>query len=94
MDSVMNEKKKIEQLHHYDVLSIGSVILDIIVEVDDDFLRRLGLRKGLMKPIDQKQSKAILNKLSKYPVSKAPGGSAANTIAGLSLLGLIKQIRY
>jgi len=71
----------------YDVAGIGSPLLDFIFEVDDRILAEMGLKKGQMHLIDEEKSKEILQKLEKYEVKTAPGGSAANTLAGVSVLG-------
>lgn len=70
----------------YDVVGVGSPLLDIIVEVDDDFLRKVGLVKGGMKLVDGEVSQGILKSLEKYSKVYASGGSAANTVAGACLL--------
>ncbi|MCL1864980.1 MAG: adenosine kinase [Spirochaetes bacterium] len=71
----------------YDVTGIGSALLDLIVEVDDNFIESLGLKKGNMHLIDAKQSREILQLINNMKVYAAPGGSCANTIAGVSMMG-------
>jgi len=73
--------------HDGDVIGIGSPLLDIIVEVDDEMLRALGFKKGNMHLIDKARSKDLLAHIRDHKKNYIPGGSAANTIAGLSLLG-------
>ena len=71
----------------YDVIGIGSPLLDFIVEVDDNVLAEMDLKKGEMHLINEEKSKEILKKLKKHSVKTAPGGSSANTLAGVSVLG-------
>ncbi len=71
----------------YDILGIGSPLLDFIVEVDDPFLKAIGLNKGEMHLVDEKKSKDIFEKIKNKHISIIPGGSAANTAAGVSFLG-------
>ncbi len=71
----------------YDITGIGSALLDFTIEVDDAILRRLGLKKGGMQLIDETRSREILNDLRDYPMEVSPGGSAANTVAGVSNFG-------
>ena len=71
----------------YDAIGIGSALLDFIVEVDDKFIERLGLTKGNMHLIDARQSKEILQLISSMNMYTAPGGSSANTIAGIAMMG-------
>ena len=71
----------------YQVIGIGSALLDFTFQVDDNFLKKLGLKKGEMQLIDREKSIDILNKLENYPAKISPGGSASNTIAGIAYLG-------
>ena len=71
----------------YDATGIGSALLDFIVEVDDKFIERLGLTKGNMHLIDARQSREILQLINKMNIYSAPGGSSANTIAGIAMMG-------
>ena len=72
----------------YDVCGIGSPLLDFIVEVDDGLLAEIDMQKGHMHLIDEEQSRRILGMIEKgYQVKTAPGGSSANTLAGVSALG-------
>ena len=71
----------------YDVTGIGSPLMDIIVDADDTLLARLGLPKGGMTLIDGAQSADILAKIASVHAVRVPGGSAANTLAGVAMLG-------
>lgn len=74
-------------MKQYDVCGIGSALMDFIVEVDDGIIAEMDLRKGEMHLIDEKKSKEILKKLEDYSVKTSPGGSSANTLAGVACLG-------
>jgi sugar/nucleoside kinase (ribokinase family) len=71
----------------YDVCGIGSPLLDFIVEVEEGVLAEIDMKKGEMHLIDEGQSRQILKMLDTYQVKTAPGGSSANTLAGVSALG-------
>ena len=71
----------------YDVIGIGSPLLDFIIEVDEGVLEEMDLKKGEMHLVDEEKSKEILEKLEKHEVKTAPGGSAANTLDGVGILG-------
>ncbi|MFH0974465.1 MAG: adenosine kinase [Spirochaetota bacterium] len=73
--------------NNYDVAGIGSPLIDFTVNVDDALLGELGLKKGQMHLIDENKSKDIFLKLKNYKIDRTPGGSSANTLAGLALLG-------
>lgn len=71
----------------YDVTGIGSALLDFTVEVDEKFIDSLGLKKGEMQLIDSERSMEIFNMLKSMKIHVAPGGSSANSIAGLAMMG-------
>ncbi|ABX08437.1 adenosine kinase [Prochlorococcus marinus] len=68
-----------------DVVAIGNAIVDVLVYESDSFLEKNSLTKGSMALIDEDEA----NKLYKScgPGLETSGGSAANTMAGLSQLG-------
>ncbi len=70
----------------YDVAGIGSPLLDFTVEVDDGILDELDLKKGQMHLVDEERSKMILRRLEDYNLETTPGGSSANTLAGIANL--------
>ena len=71
----------------YDAAGIGSPLVDFTIEVSDSVLDDLGLKKGQMHLIDEKKSRDIFSKVKDYKMDKTPGGSSANTLAGLAILG-------
>jgi sugar/nucleoside kinase (ribokinase family) len=83
----MNKATQTGPEQGYDILAIGSPLLDIIIYVDDAHLDKLNFRKGSMNLISKDQSEKILAELNGKPVSYAPGGSAANTLSGVNTLG-------
>jgi sugar/nucleoside kinase (ribokinase family) len=68
----------------YAVLAIGNAIVDVIAETNDAFLSAEGLTKGGMMLVDAEQASALYGKMG--PGREISGGSAANTLAGLSAL--------
>jgi sugar/nucleoside kinase (ribokinase family) len=70
------------------ILGIGNALVDILIRIEDEaILEALQLPKGSMTLVDINRSNQILEKLEGYPRSLAAGGSAANTIHGLGMLG-------
>jgi sugar/nucleoside kinase (ribokinase family) len=68
-----------------DVLGIGNAIIDVIADAEDAFLSKHNLNKGSMTLVDEETSSTIYSSMqNKMQMS---GGSAANTIFGLSQLG-------
>ena len=70
-----------------DVVGIGSALMDLTIRVDEATLDRLGLKKGTMQLVDAERSRSILGALAGHAIEKTPGGSAANTAAGVAALG-------
>ena len=70
-----------------DVYGVGNAIVDVIAEVDDQFLSEVSLEKGHMTLIDNEQMATIENKLSSAPKKIMSGGSAANTIYAVQAFG-------
>jgi len=71
----------------YDVFGIGSAIMDFFIQVESNELIELNLKKGQFHLIDEIQSKKILEKIKHAEMKTAPGGSSANTLYGVALLG-------
>ena len=67
------------------ILGIGNAIVDVLCKVNDNFLNTHSLTKSTMKLIDELEFKQLISSL-KIEETIA-GGSAANTIVGLSQLG-------
>ncbi len=68
-----------------DVLGIGNAIVDVIARHDDAFLDDNALDKGAMALIDEDGALSLYDKIG--PATEISGGSAANTIAGVTSLG-------
>ncbi len=69
------------------IIGIGSPLVDCLAHVSDDFLDNIPGAKGGMELIEHKTIDAIINSCEN-DVVHASGGSAANTVLGLSKLGL------
>lgn len=71
------------------ILGIGSALVDILTQIPDEhILQELNLPKGSMTYVDAQTSVEISKKLARYGNQMASGGSAANTMSGLALLGI------
>lgn len=74
-------------MKEYDIVGFGSSVLDITLEVEDEFLEKNNLKKGNFLPIDDEKSKKFDELLKNKVTILTPGGSASNIIAGASILG-------
>jgi sugar/nucleoside kinase (ribokinase family) len=70
----------------YQVVGIGNAIVDVISQSDDAFLDRMGIQKGIMQLVEQERGELLYDAMQNR--RQAPGGSVANTLAGLGNLGL------
>ncbi len=70
----------------YQAVGIGNAVVDVISQCDDAFLSRTGIDKGVMQLIDQDRGEVLYEAMENR--TQMPGGSVANTIAGLGALGL------
>jgi len=70
------------------ILGIGNALVDIMIPVsDDNLLKKFSLPKGSMQLVDEKISNLIKSETINFKRTFSPGGSAANTIHGLAMLG-------
>jgi sugar/nucleoside kinase (ribokinase family) len=69
----------------YGVTGIGNAIIDIVANVEDNFINKHNLDKGSMKIITEDEAQWLNKQIS--AVKMISGGSAANTVAGLAMLG-------
>ncbi len=71
------------------ILGIGNALVDIMTRLDDDrILAELNLPKGSMQLVDLQVSGRVLEASKHLEKQLTSGGSAANTIYGLSMLGM------
>jgi sugar/nucleoside kinase (ribokinase family) len=70
----------------YDVVGIGNAIVDVISQTDDSFLDHMGITKGIMQLVERERAEALYGAMDGR--RQVPGGSVANTLAGLGELGL------
>jgi sugar/nucleoside kinase (ribokinase family) len=71
----------------YNVYGIGNALVDIDVEVKEEFLNEHGIAKGLMTLVDEETQFQLLGAINNKSVGKKSGGSAANTVMAVSQFG-------
>jgi sugar/nucleoside kinase (ribokinase family) len=69
----------------YEVVGIGNALVDVLTRVEDEFLTENGIEKGIMTLIDTARAAELYDRMG--PAIEISGGSGANTIAGLAMLG-------
>ncbi|WP_395541717.1 adenosine kinase [Neotabrizicola sp. sgz301269] len=70
----------------YQVIGIGNAIVDVLSTADDSFLDLMGIQKGIMQLIERERGEMLYAAMKDR--RQAPGGSVANTVAGVGALGL------
>ncbi len=81
----MKLKKGFRKEKRYGVVGIGNAIVDILASVEEDLLMELKLEKGMMKLISEEEIRLLHGRVANS--KQISGGSAANTIAGMAILG-------
>jgi len=71
----------------YHIYGIGNALVDIEYQVDDKFLTRHGIDKGMMTLVDEARQVELIRELDKHMVKRQCGGSAANTIIAACQFG-------
>ena len=67
------------------VLGISNAIVDVLSHGEEDMLTRLNVPKGLMTLIDEDRAREVYDLMG--PATEMSGGSVANTVAGVGILG-------
>jgi sugar/nucleoside kinase (ribokinase family) len=73
-------------MKRYQVVGIGNAIVDVFAEADDSFLDLMGIQKGIMQLVERERGELLYAAMKDR--RQAPGGSVANTLAGIGNLGL------
>ena len=68
-----------------DIVAIGNAIVDVIAQADDAFIVSEGVEKGSMRLLDAETAESLYSRMG--PGREISGGSAANTVAGMAMLG-------
>jgi sugar/nucleoside kinase (ribokinase family) len=68
-----------------DVIAIGNAIVDVMAPCADELIERLAMTRGGMTLIDTARAHELYEAMG--PAREISGGSAANTLAGLAMLG-------
>ena len=77
--------EKMETQARFDVVAMGNAIVDVLSRIDDAFLERNNIVKGVMTLIDSDLAERLYVEIPSGV--ECSGGSAANTAAGIASLG-------
>lgn len=70
----------------YHVVGIGNAVVDVLSQCDDSFLDHMGIEKGIMQLVERERGEVLYAAMQSRV--QTPGGSVANTLAGLGAMGL------
>lgn len=70
----------------YQVVGIGNAIVDVLTRESDRFLDLMGIQKGIMQLVERERAEHLYGAMKDRV--EAPGGSVANTLAGIGAMGL------
>ena len=71
----------------FDVFGMCNPLFDVQAEVSDALLAEIGLQKGTMSLLEEAEGHALIARVSEHIVNAEPGGSGANTMIGIAMLG-------
>ncbi len=71
----------------FDVCGMGNALVDYEIEVSDAFFSENQVEKGIMTLVDEEKQRELVNQVKGNIRKKQGGGSAANTIFGISQFG-------
>lgn len=73
----------------YDIYAVGNALVDTEIEVEDTFLEKMGIDKGMMTLVDQQRQHELVDALDNHGRihRRASGGSACNTVVGAAYFG-------
>jgi sugar/nucleoside kinase (ribokinase family) len=71
---------------NYRIIGVGSPVVDTIALIDDAFLKQVTGEKGGMQLVEANELKQLLAKID-GKTTRAPGGSAGNTLFALARMG-------
>jgi sugar/nucleoside kinase (ribokinase family) len=71
----------------YDITSVCNALMDVLIEIDDADIKRLGLTKGVMHLVDSQRQKEVLEQFKSKTKVTELGGSSMNAIRTLASLG-------
>jgi sugar/nucleoside kinase (ribokinase family) len=72
--------------YQYDIMGLGSPIMDTLVQVSEEFIQSIAGEKGGMEMVTAEEMADLLRQAGSEP-TQAAGGSAGNTVFTLAQLG-------
>ncbi len=83
----MPKLKKISSQQQWDIVGLGNPLLDVVIQIEEEMLVSLKLKKGSMNLISEQESQRILAQIGEFEKQLTAGGSTSNIMVGASSLG-------
>lgn len=74
-------------MKNYDITSVCNALMDVLIEIEDVDIHRLGLTKGVMHLVDSHRQREVLSQFTAKKKVTELGGSSMNAIRTLASLG-------
>lgn len=72
--------------HRFDLVTIGNAVVDVVSMVEEEFLTKHQIEKGVMTLVDHQRVSSIFSEMGL--TGEISGGAAANTAVGAAAMGL------
>jgi len=71
----------------YQVYGLGNALVDIEFEVENQYLNKMKIEKGIMTLVDESRQSELIQSVHGFHHRRSCGGSAANTVIAVAYLG-------
>ncbi len=71
----------------YNVYGVGNALVDVQYQVSEAYIERMDVGMGTMTLVDEARQTELIGNVENEPLERASGGSAANTVIGVTNFG-------
>lgn len=71
----------------YNVYGVGNALVDVQYQVSGEYIDKMSVGMGTMTLVDEARQRELIENVENEPLERASGGSAANTVIGVSNFG-------
>ena len=68
----------------YNVYGVGNALVDVQYQVSGEYIDKMSVGMGTMTLVDEARQRELIENVENEPLERASGGSAANTVIGVS----------
>ncbi|MBA3441797.1 MAG: adenosine kinase [Pyrinomonadaceae bacterium] len=74
-------------MKRFELCGLGNSLIDILVDIEEESFRELGLEKVTMRLVESGEQSRLLSRFADAGLSRASGGSVANSVISFAQLG-------